>query len=321
MEILILHPGGLGDILLSLPAIRLLRSQFPSASFTIAANIDYLAPVAHGYAERVISLAALPLHRLYAPGALTDEEALFWKAFDRIVSWTGSGNSEFVRNLKRIHPDACIASWRPGPEESRHVSRLFVDSLGIGIASRTTPPPACILLDSESRTQGLQWLMERGWEEQDSLVALHPGAGSVDKRWPLSRFIRLAQELALRKSVRLLLIEGPAETGLAMQIAKALPAEKTILAESLPLNLLAAVMSWCKMFAGNDSGVAHLVAALSIRTVVLFGPTLPQHWAPLGENVSVLRNPSGCEACASGPGPHTCLDDISVDEVLGSLGA
>jgi hypothetical protein len=113
VEILILHPGGLGDILLSLPAIRLLRSQFPSASFTIAANIDYLAPVAHGYAERVISLAALPLHRLYAPGALTDEEALFWKAYDRIVSWTGSGNSEFVRNLKRIHPDACIASWRP----------------------------------------------------------------------------------------------------------------------------------------------------------------------------------------------------------------
>jgi ADP-heptose:LPS heptosyltransferase len=320
VEILILHPGGLGDILLSLPAIRLLRSQFPSAGFTIAANIDHLGPVAHGYAERVISLAALPLHRLYAPGALTDEEALFWKVFDRIVSWTGSGNSEFVRNLKQIHPDACIASWRPGPEEPRHVSRLFIDSLGIG-NSTGMPPPAGILLDSRVQKQASQWLAERGGDTRDTLVALHPGAGSAAKRWPLPRFIRLAEELALRGNGKLLLIEGPAETGMAMQIANALPADKTILAESLPLNLLAAVIGRCNMFAGNDSGVAHLAAALGIRSVVLFGPTLPQHWAPLGKNVSVLRNPSGCEACATGPGPHTCLDNISVDEVLGSLGS
>ncbi len=319
MEILILHPGGLGDILLSLPAIGLLRRQFPSAGITIAANIDHLAPAAHGYAERVLSLAVLPLHRLFAPEALTDEEALFWNHFDRIVSWTGSGNPEFVRNLKQIHPDAHIASWRPEPEESRHVSQLFIDSLGAG-DFHIMPPPAGILLDSVAQNHGMQWLVEQGWEVRESLVALHPGAGSTAKRWPLPRFIRLAEELALREHMKLLLIEGPAETGLAMQIARALPAEKAIRAESLPLDLLAAVLSRCNMFVGNDSGVAHLAAALSLRTVVLFGPTLPQHWAPLGERVTVLRNPAGCEACESGDGDHTCLNNISVVEVLRSCG-
>ncbi len=315
MEILILHPGGLGDILLSLPAIRLLRSQFPSAIFTIAANIDHLAPVAHGYAEHILSLAALPLHRLYTPGRLTDEEALFWKAFDRIVSWTGSGNSEFVHNLKQIHPDACIASWRPGPEEPRHVSRLFIDSLGTG-NSTAMPPHAGILLDSMVQKQASQWLAERGGDTRDTLVALHPGAGSAAKRWPLPRFVRLAEELTLRGNGKLLLIEGPAETGMAMQIAEALPASSAIVAQSLPLNLLAAAIERCKAFVGNDSGITHLAAGLKVRSTVLFGPTLPQHWAPLGDHVTVLREPHGCEGCACGQPDHTCMNNIPVDAVL-----
>jgi heptosyltransferase-3 len=316
VEILILHPGALGDVILSLPAIALLRSRFPSARLTIAGNVDFVGPIVSGYAERIVSLSTLPLHHLYAHGELPQVEVRFWKSFDRIVSWTGSGDPEFIRKLKQICSDVCIAAWRPQPGELRHVSQLFAHSLGFETANLEELPPAHIHLDPSARSHGLQWLVEHGWKERDSLIALHPGAGSTNKRWALSRFGRVAQFLALKENSKLLIIEGPAETGLARQVAQEVAFDQAILAESVPLNRLAAVMEQCRFFIGNDSGIAHLAAALGIPSVVLYGPTLPQCWAPIGRHVVVLRDPRGCEGCASGRNSHTCMDNITVEQVL-----
>jgi ADP-heptose:LPS heptosyltransferase len=243
----------------------------------------------------------------------------FWKSFDRIVSWTGAGIPEFAARMKRMHPAVCIASWRPGPEEHRHVSQIFVDSLVPWIPRGSEAQPAGVQLDPISREQGLQWLAGQGWNGSDRLVALHPGAGSVTKRWPLPRFINFAQQLALQENVRVLIMEGPAETGLAEAMAQALPAEKIFSLQSVPLNLLAALVERCGAFVGNDSGIAHLAAGLQVPSVVLFGPTSPQHWAPLGNHVTVLRNSHGCEACGSGRSNHTCLSRISVEDVIRAL--
>jgi heptosyltransferase-3 len=316
VQILILHPGGLGDIILSLPAITLLRSAFPAASFTIAGNIDHLSPIVSGYAEHVVSLSTLPLHHMYSCGELTQEEVRFWKSFDRIVSWTGSGDKEFVRNMAEIHPNARVAQWKPEPGDSRHVAQLFVDSLGLPIQSGRRLKPARIFPDFSAFHSGRRWLIERGWSGSNPLVALHAGAGSERKRWPLSRFIGLAQKLMLQKEQKLLLIEGPAEPGLAEQMAQALQETEIIRVESVSLGLLAGILQNCRAFVGNDSGLAHMAAALEIPSVVLFGPTLPQHWAPLGQHVVVLRDPHGCEACASGGNDHTCLNNITIEDVI-----
>ena len=316
MEILLIHPGALGDIILSLPAIELLRKRLPSASVTMAGNVDHLAPIITGYAERTFSISALPLHRLYARGPLPPEDARFWNSFGRIVSWTGAENPEFARKLQEIHPDARVAAWRPKPGEPRHVSQLFALSLGLETSAEKKLEPAYIQLDSAASREGLQWLIQRGWNQKDPLIALHPGAGSREKRWPLSRFISLAQKLVLQQKRKLLIVEGPAEPGLASQIGQKLPAGEFIPAESVHLSVLAAVIDRCSGFVGNDSGIAHLAAALKVPCVVLFGPTLPQHWAPLGEKVVILKDSSGCGGCASEDTPHTCLENLTVEEVL-----
>jgi heptosyltransferase III len=313
VEILLLHPGALGDIILSIPAIALLRRTLPSARVTFAASIDHLALIMSGYADRTLSLSTLPLHRFYSGEALSPEEMDFWKSFDRIVSWTGAGDSEFAKNLRAIHPNACIASWKPRPEESRHVSRLFADSLGL---TENDLPPAHIYLDSIMLDEGRRWPHAHGWNGVEPLMALHPGAGSVTKRWPLARFIELARCLVFQEKKKLLIIEGPAEPGLAKQVSKELPASRFIPAESLPLNLLAAILAQCKSFVGNDSGIAHLAAALDLNCTVLFGPTLPQHWAPVGNRVTVLRDAQSCEGCAAGRSMHTCFSNLTVDDVV-----
>jgi heptosyltransferase III len=317
VEILILHPGGLGDIILSLPAISLLRKQFPGAGVTIAGDLDHLLPVIEGYADRAISLSTAPLHRLYAPWSLSGRDMSFWQTFDRIISWTGAGNAEFVENLRRINPDAFVASWRPGPDEMRHVTQLFADSLHLAVPADVKPAP--IHISAELRDQGIQWLAERGFKGRDSLIGIHPGAGSRTKRWPLENFVRLAGLLKHQENVQLLIAEGPAEAGMGSQIARALSAAETILAESIPLKLLAAVLKQCSTFVGNDSGLAHLAAGLGVPSILLFGPTLPRHWAPLGPHVVVLRDTQGCVACEIGSSDHTCLGNISVEEVLRNL--
>jgi heptosyltransferase III len=319
VEILVLHPGGLGDIILSLPAIASLR-RHANARITIAANLDHLAPFVEGYADHTISLSAVPLHQLYVPEFSFKPDMHFWKKFDLLVSWTGFGNPDFVGNLKRLNPDAIVASWHPGPAEQRHVSRLFIDSLGVASVDTSAPPEMefKIHLNSNARQDGFHWLHARGWK-QEPLIAFHPGAGSKIKRWPLKRCIELARRLTLDQKNKLLLIEGPAEEGLSNQISEALPGIELVAAKAVPLKLLAAALEHCRLFIGNDSGLAHLAAALKVPSIVLFGPTLPQHWAPLGKHVTVLRKPRGCAACASGCGDHICLLNISVDDVIRAI--
>jgi hypothetical protein len=320
VEILLLHPGGLGDVILSLPAIGLLRNSFPSARLTIAGNIDHLAPIVSGYAERVLSLSTLPLHHLYAGGELPQADLRFWKSFDRIVSWTGSGHSEFVAKLNEVHGSACIAPWRPEPDERRHVARLFADSLDLSVPPEEGLTPARILLDSATRKEGGRWLAGHGWNGREPLAALHPGAGSQAKRWPPARFVALTRQLIVQERRKVLIIEGPAEPGLAQQVAQELPAPEVIRVEMVALDLLAPILERCSIFVGNDSGLAHLAAALQVPSVVLFGPTLPQHWAPLGPNVAVLRHADQCAACTRSRGPHTCLEHIQVEEVMQRIG-
>jgi heptosyltransferase III len=321
VKILVLHPGGLGDIILSLPAISLLRRQYPAARITIAANLDHLAPVAESCADAVISLSSVPLHQLYAPASSFEPDRGFWDSFDRIVSWTGFGNSDFVCNLKKIKPDSIVASWRPEPAEQRHVSRIFIDSLGPGSAgvspAELEEMGSTIFLNSRARQDGFDWFRSRGYINGEPLIAIHPGAGSESKRWPQQRFIELARRLTLQKKIRLLLVMGPAEEGL--QISEALKGMGAIVAESVALDLLAAILARCRAFVGNDSGISHLAAGLKVPSIVLFGPTLPQHWAPVGKHVAVLRQTSVCEACAAGGGDHSCLLDISIEDVVCTL--
>ena len=319
MEILILHPGGLGDIILSLPAISLIRARHPSARITIAGNLDHLAAIASNYADKAISLATLPVHRLYSQELISEEDVRFWTSFDWILSWTGSGDPGFLSNFNRIHPNVLIGSWRPMPGETRHVSRLFLDSLNLEIPPGIELIPAHIKLDSGLTDEGVQWLASHGCNRTEPLIALHPGAGSGVKRWPLDRFVNLALHLAVQEKLRLLVIGGPAEVGLGEEITRALPEAAVVQAACSPLSLIASLLAQCRGFVGNDSGIAHLAASIGVPSVVLFGPTLPQHWAPLGRHVTVLRKARGCGGCNSGSSEHTCLSNLTVEEVIENL--
>ncbi len=303
MEILVLHPGALGDIILSLPALSLLRRRYPQSTLTLAGSLDFVRAVSRGIADKSRSLSELPLHRLYAEAPLPAEDLRFWKSYERIVSWTGAGEAVFGRRLALTGAKVIVAGWKPDGADERHVARIFVESLYPWIPPVESISGVRISVDPQWSREARAWLGERGWDVRRKLVALHPGAGSAGKRWSARNFRELARRL-LQYSWTPLIIEGPAEPGLGSGLLREL-GPGALLSESLPLPLLAGLLAGCRAFVGNDSGIAHFAAGLGVPSVVLFGSTAPRHWAPLGENVTVLQN--------------TCLERISIERVWHAL--
>jgi ADP-heptose:LPS heptosyltransferase len=85
------------------------------------------------------------------------------------------------------------------------------------------------------------------------------------------------------------MVEGPAERNAVATMSEALDDITFIALQCLDLPLLAAILSQCNLFIGNDSGITHLAAALGVPTVALFGPTDPYFWGPRGKTVFIAR--------------------------------
>jgi ADP-heptose:LPS heptosyltransferase len=125
------------------------------------------------------------------------------------------------------------------------------------------------------------------------MAALAPGSGGPSKNWPRERFAELASLLE-RRALSVSWITGPAEEETA-----APPGARGW--RNLPLPVLAAGLSRCRLYVGNDSGVTHLAAASGCPTIALFGATDPLVWSPRGKAVRVIAGRT--------------MDEISLAEV------
>lgn len=122
-------------------------------------------------------------------------------------------------------------------------------------------------------------------------VAVHPGGGVnpgmslLAKRWPAERFAAVAGRLAVERGARILLLGGRGDEDAAAAFTAALPPEARarLLDRSgrADLALAAALVEGCALYLGNDSGLAHLAAAVGTPVVVVFGPTRPERYGPL----------------------------------------
>jgi ADP-heptose:LPS heptosyltransferase len=120
-------------------------------------------------------------------------------------------------------------------------------------------------------------------------VAIHPGSGGARKRWPTSHFASLIRDL--RHDFAPALIAGPQDEQIVAQVIAG--AGATPVVRDISVAGLAAFLSECAVYIGNDSGVTHLAALAGVPTVALFGPTDPALWAPLGPRVVALRSSTG----------------------------
>ena len=149
-------------------------------------------------------------------------------------------------------------------------------------------------------------------------VLLAPGAAfGPTKLWPAERFALLADAL-LDRGHRAALAVGPSEVELGMLIARRARHRLPILGADLDTGELAALLAQARLLIGNDSGPAHLAAAVGTPSVVFYGPTDPGRTAPSGSPSLALDRYVFCSPCylKKCPYQHECMEEITIEMAL-----
>jgi heptosyltransferase-3 len=293
MKILVLRGGALGDFLVTLPALDLLRARWPQARIELVGHARAAElGLRGGLIDAVHSQHEARWATLYGREPLVAGLDGWLAAFDLVINYwpdpDGALAAHFpVRTGQTWLTAAALPAVSPA---ARHFCEAL-HPLGLATTDCCTRLPI-----GKSETQNAKRITQN-----DAPIAIHPGSGSPRKNWPVERWAELAGRL--RDQASLLIVGGEADTA-----AVAALAAHGDVAQNLPLPELARRLAACQRFLGHDSGVSHLAAAVGTPCVLLFGPTDPAMWAPPGRHVQIVRR-----------GPE--LSAISVDDVWAAVAA
>lgn len=285
-KILVVFPGALGDFICFLPALERLAMGTEAHLFARTEYADLLPPPI-----RARSLERYEISRLFIPGAEAEERLKrFFARYSHIYSWLGNGQRDFVENLQILcGGKARIFPLRPCGSRI-HMVDYFLSCLGVGIP-REAPP------DIPIRPDAMDWC-HRVWRqnglEGKKVLVLAPGSGAREKNWPAEFYVMVAEWWEQEYDGKAVVVLGPVEEERERDRNHW---GRAVVIRGLDLAKLAAFISRCDFYLGNDSGVTHMAAALGVETVALFGPTNPLQWSPYGKKVTMITKNVDCSPC------------------------
>lgn len=151
------------------------------------------------------------------------------------------------------------------------------------------------------------------------IVTIHPGAGRLQKLWPISGFSAVADWLAARE-YQVVFVGGPGELDRTDEIISLLSHQTYNLAGTLSLGELMALFEMSSLFLGNDSGPMHLAAVMGTPVVAMFGYADENRWGPRCEKSIVLRGQERCQDCSKKECQDpTCINTLSSDAVKSAI--
>ncbi len=272
-RVLLVHSGALGDFILALRVVAAIRAM--GASGVTILGRPHIAALAtlDGQADRILDFDTGGFHALFdADSPLPDRVVKELAGHYLSINMAATDHSSFSRRLAEATGGPVIdVDPRPRAGRVDHITEQWFDDLaGFGIDRIEATPTIRIERRPSNRR-----------------VILHPGSGGRRKCWPIERFVELANELALRAHRPEFLV-GPVEreTWSADDFARLEAAAPLIQGESLLE--VARLLAAAGHVVANDSGIAHLAAAVGTRLTAIFGPTDPRRWQPLGDNVVVV---------------------------------
>ncbi len=308
-------PNWIGDALLSLPALRDLRRNFPAARLEVLAR-GWVA----GLYEAVTEIDGLHVSR----GLRADVELMRARC-DTAVLLPNSLAAALPPFLARVPERWGYATALRGPLLTRagrvppdvrghsqvYYYRAMLAAVGLHVSAL---PDAALRCPDAWRAEGERLLPAA----PDGWLGLAAGAffGGA-KRWLPARFAAAAERVARGTGARVALLGGPHERPLAEAIAEQMPSRPLVLAGSTSLGGLAGVLARLRLLLTNDSGPMHLAAALGVPVVAVFGPTDWRETAPYGARQRVMRAATECAPCKLRECPidHRCMTRVDAEAV------
>jgi ADP-heptose:LPS heptosyltransferase len=301
-DVLVLRALGLGDGLTAVPALRGLRRAFPGSRLVLAAPAA-IGELLKGFqiVDDVLvtrDLQALPAVgpgrtvgvNLHGSGPLSHQRLL------------GAGVSRLIgfRNDEAGHRDGPL--WSDDEHEVDRWCRLVHSAGG-----------SCTREDLR--------LVTRAPGRPGGYVLVHPGAAAPARRWPAERWAEVVARIAQAGRTPLV-TGGPGEEELTARVVQGSP-DAVDLGGRLTLPRLVEAVAETDLLICGDTGVAHLATAVSTPSVLLFGPTPPQHWGPaIDPHLHRVIWPSRPGGRRSDPNAGTIdpvLEQITVSQVMAEV--
>jgi heptosyltransferase-2 len=313
-RLLVRAPNWVGDVVLSLPALRDLRHLFPTARLEVLAR-PWVGELYRAVGEvdavvesRGVAVDAAALRGRFDLGVLLPNSfasaLTLWRA-GIPERW---GYATDARGLLLTRSCRVPASVRG--QSQVYYYRAMLEGLGLAVAG---PPDASLACPAEWAAQGEQLLGSDGpW------IGINPGAFyGTAKRWAPERFAAAAALVARRTGARVAVVGAAAERPLGEAIAAQIGTSARVLCGETTLAALVGVLKQLRLLLTNDSGPMHLAAALGTPLVAVFGSTDWTETAPVSERARVVREETECAPCRLRECPidHRCMTRVSVDRV------
>jgi heptosyltransferase II len=321
-----------GDSVMTLPALRALRRVLPEAKITLVvrpsakgifADVDFVNEILV-YDRRNI-WAVVPQIKEWRRRQF-DLAVLFQNAFEAaLIPFLAGvplrlGYATEARQALLTHPLA-LPEWRSSRHEVFYYLFLItaLEQLLFGTSEICETDPDASLQISETRKSEAENLLRAcGVGEGQPVVALCPGSiNSRAKRWPAEAYASLADRL-IDSQRQVLLIGSADEADVTREVTSRMKQQPIVLTGKTSLDQITAVLSLVDLVVTNDTGPAHIAAALGRPTLVIFGPTNPLTTRPFAPEAEILRHAPECAPCMLRDCPidHRCMTAITVDEVF-----
>ena len=294
--IVMIHPGGLGDVLLAVPAMVRLRTRFPNHQLVLCAG-EQIARLLHACC---IVDAWVPVEGRVCADLFSGLDSVrghvpTWLAqSDRVIAWTQDHDGSLKETLTAVGVrEVIVKSPFATDILATHQRDRFFETIneapsdGEGDALLTVPEPLLHL--------GRACLEVAGFSTEQPLVVIHPGSGSAHKCVAPETLATVMTALQVSGAIPMVL-EGPADREPVERLCQSCVDPPTLL-KGLDLCTVAGLLAQAQLFIGQDSGITHMAGLIGVKTVALFGPTDPTRWAPRGANVTVVQGrPCRCRS-------------------------
>jgi heptosyltransferase-2 len=329
-----------GDAVMTVPALRELRRVLPDAHITLATrswaeglfkDADFLDDLLI-YDRRPRDLRAVARQTREWRRCSFDLALLFQNAFEAALIASAArvplriGYATDGRSPLLTHA-VPLPAWRDERHEVFYYLNLVaeLERLLYGASTLEERDPQFALDISETRkAQAREFLSAKDVRLERPLVALCPGStNSRAKRWPAESYAALADRFISEADAQVLLIGSPDEVEVSREVAGRMRHQPVFLTGQTDLSQAIEVLSLADVLITNDTGPAHIAAALNRPTLVIFGPTDPRTTRPYSPRAEIIRRPPECAPCMLRDCPidHRCMTAITPDEVFARASA
>ncbi len=331
-RVLIVKLRSIGDTVLCTPSLIALRKFLPDAQIDILLE-DWVAPVLDGFAEtdEVVILPKGNAARLRVARELRRRR--YDVVFNLHGGTTGTfltfatgarhrvGYSHYQYSFLYDHLLSSSSDyWRQPQTHSAEQQLALLGFVGIPVEDR---PKSSLAVTSAAMASVDARLTASGFTSHDPAFALiHPAAAFATKQWAPSGFARTAEFLA-QKGIRSVAIATKNEREILAELVRG-SAASVVTFDDLLLPEIAALASKARIFVGNDSGIAHMAAAVGTPSVVVFGSSNRNHWSPWTDAPhEMVFEELPCQPCpgyvCSEFGEPKCILTVRPDSVTAAI--